>query len=86
MPNLRISMSKLRRLIQLQSSNLNVRAMGRALSMSTGAASKYVTAIREAGLTGEEALALSDPELERRVFGVIPPFGCSMTVDSGEGV
>lgn len=69
MPNLRISMSKLRRLIQLQSSNLNVRAMGRALSMSTGAVSKYVTAIREAGLTGEEALALSDPELERRVFG-----------------
>ena len=69
MPNLRISMSKLRRLIQLQSSNLNVRAMGRALSMSTGAVSKYVTAIREAGLTEEEALALSDPELERRVFG-----------------
>ena len=63
MPNLRISMSKLRRLIQLQSSNLNVRAMGRALSMSTGAVSKYVTAIREAGLTGEEALSLSDPEL-----------------------
>jgi hypothetical protein len=41
MPNERISMSKLKQLIGLQSSNLGVRALGRALGLSVGAVSKY---------------------------------------------
>ena len=39
MPNARISMSKLKQIIQLQSSNLSVRELSRALSMSVGAVS-----------------------------------------------
>jgi hypothetical protein len=37
MPNESISMSKLKQLIGLQSSNLGVRALGRALGLSVGA-------------------------------------------------
>ena len=46
MPNERISMSKLKQLIGLQSSNLSVRAMGRALGLSVGAVSNYLRAVR----------------------------------------
>ena len=72
MPNSRISMTNLKRLIELQSSNLTVREMAAALSMSSGAVSKYLTAIRAAGLTAQAAASLSEAELERRVFGETP--------------
>ena len=62
-------MSKLRQLIRLQTSNLRVREMARALSLSVGAVSKYLAAIREAGIGGAEAEHLTDVELERRLFG-----------------
>ena len=73
MPNSRISMTNLKRLIELQSSNLTVREMAAALSMSSGAVSKYLTAIRAAGLTAQAAASLSEAELERRVFGEKTP-------------
>ena len=44
MPNERISMSKLKQLIGLQSSNLSVRGLARALGLSVGAVSKYLRA------------------------------------------
>ena len=69
MPNERISMSKLKQLIQLQSSNLSVRALARALGLSVGAVSKYLQAVRVAGIGAAEAEALGETELERRVFG-----------------
>ena len=72
MPNERISMSKLKQLIGLQSSNLSVRAMGRALGLSVGAVSKYLRAVRACGIGPVEAEALSEFELERRVFGPVP--------------
>ena len=67
MPNERVSMSKLKQLIALQTSNLSVRAMGRALGLSVGAVSKYLRAVRAAGILPEEAERLPEPELERRV-------------------
>ena len=69
MPNERISMSKLKQLIGLQSSNLSVRALGRALGLSVGAVSKYLRAVRACGIDAAEAEALPEHELERRVFG-----------------
>lgn len=69
MPNERISMSKLKQLIGLQSSNLSVRALGRALGLSVGAVSKYLRAVRACGIDAAEAAALPEHELERRVFG-----------------
>ncbi len=51
MPNERISMSKLKQLIGLQSSNLSIRAWRRALGLSVGAVSKYLRAVRAAGST-----------------------------------
>jgi hypothetical protein len=69
MPNERISMSKLKQLIGLQSSNLGVRAMGRALGLSMGAVSKYLRAVRVCGIEAAEAETLPEHELERRVFG-----------------
>src|SRR5271166_3293502 len=69
MPNERISMSKLKQLIGLQSSNLSVRALGRALGLSVGAVSKYLRAVRACGIEAAEAEQLSEFELERRVFG-----------------
>ena len=69
MPNERISMSKLKQLIGLQSSNLSVRALARALDLSVGAVSKYLRALRACGIEAAEADALSETELERRVFG-----------------
>src|ERR1700704_54527 len=72
MPNERISMSKLKQLIALQTSNLSVRALSRALGLSVGAVSKYLRAVRTAGVAATEAETLSEAELERRVFGPLP--------------
>jgi transposase len=72
MPNERISMSKLKQLIGLQTSNLSVRALSRALGLSVGAVSKYLRAVRAAGVAAAEAETLSEPELERRIFGPMP--------------
>jgi DNA-binding transcriptional ArsR family regulator len=69
MPNERISMSKLKQLIGLQSSNLSVRALARALELSIGAVSKYLRAVRACGIEAAEAETLPEVELERRVFG-----------------
>lgn len=66
-------MSKLRQLIRLQTSNLSVRELSRALALSVGAVSKYAAAVRAAGLTAEAAEPLSDAELEARVFGPSAP-------------
>jgi hypothetical protein len=72
MPNERISMSKLKQLIGLQSSNLSVRALVRAFGLSVGAVSKYLRAVRASGIGALEAEALSEVELEQRVFGATP--------------
>jgi transposase len=69
MPNERISMSKLKQLIALQGSNLGIRAIARALGLSVGAVSKYQRAVRAAGISPADAEALSESELEVRVFG-----------------
>src|ERR1700730_5463609 len=69
MPNERISMSKLKQLIGLQSSNLSVRALARGLGLSIGAVSKYLRAVRACGIEAAEAETLPEVELERRVFG-----------------
>jgi len=68
MPNERISMSKLKQLIGLQASNLSVRALARALGLSVGAVSKYLRAVKASGIGAAEAEALSEGELERRLF------------------
>jgi hypothetical protein len=60
-------------LIGLQSSNLGVRALGRALGLSVGAVSKYLRAVRACGIEAAEAESLSEHELERRVFGPLLP-------------
>jgi hypothetical protein len=73
MPNERISMLKLKQLIGLQSNNLSVRALARALGLSVGAVSKYQQALRAAGLSAAEAQGLSEVELEQRVFAVSTP-------------
>jgi hypothetical protein len=62
-------MSKLKQIIQLQSSNLSVRELSRALSMSVGAVSKYLGMVRAAGISWEVAQDLDEAELERRIFG-----------------
>jgi transcriptional regulator with XRE-family HTH domain len=72
MPNERISMSKLKQLIGLQSSNLSVRALSRALGLSVGAVSKYLRALRACRIDAGEADKLSEVELERKVFGIAP--------------
>jgi transposase len=69
MPNERISMSKLKQLIGLQASNLSVRALAGALSLSIGAVSKYLRAVRAAGIGAAEAESLTESQLEQRVFG-----------------
>jgi transposase len=69
MPNERISMSKLKQLIGLQASNLSIRALSRALGLSVGAVSKYLRAVRRSGIGAADAEALSEVELEQRVFG-----------------
>lgn len=69
MPNARISMSKLKQIVQLQSSNLSARDLSRALGISIGAVSKYLAAVRAAGLSWEVAQGLDEAALERRIFG-----------------
>src|SRR5882724_9005277 len=68
MTNQRISVTKLRQLMQFESSELTMRDIGRALQLSAGAVSKYRCAVRIAGLTWNEAQHLADTELERRVW------------------
>lgn len=73
MPNERISMTKLKQLIGLQTSNLSVREFARALGLSIGAVSKYLRAVRAAGIGAAEAEGLSEAELQLRVFGPAAP-------------
>src|SRR5579863_2171114 len=73
MPNERVSMSKLKQLIALQASNLSVRAIARALGLSVGAVSKYLRAVRAAGISLVDAETLPESELEQRVFGPSAP-------------
>src|SRR5690349_9475481 len=68
MSNPRISIAQLKQLMQFESSELTMREIGRALSLSAGAVSKYRCAVRAAGLTWEEAQHLEDAEIERRVW------------------
>lgn len=72
MPNERVSMSKLKQLIGLQTSNLSVRALALALGLSVGAVSKYLRAVRRCGVSAAEAETLAEHELEQRVFGPAP--------------
>lgn len=62
-------MSKLKQLIGLQTSNLSVRALARALDLSIGAVSKYLRAVRAAGIGATDAESLSEAEFELRVLG-----------------
>lgn len=73
MPNERISMSKLKQLIGLQTSNLSVRELARALGLSIGAVSKYLRAVRAASIEAAGAESLSEAELELPVFGPAQP-------------
>ena len=68
MPNLRISVSQLKQLIQLHSKQMTTRAIARALSLSQGAVWKYGRAVLASCGTWEAALGLEETELERRVF------------------
>jgi hypothetical protein len=68
MPNERISIEKLKHLIQLLGNKLTTRAAARALNMSQGAVCKYSSAVRAAGIEWEEAQKLEDAELERRIW------------------
>ena len=76
-------MSKLKQLIGLQSSNLSVRALSRALGLSLGAVSKYLGAtasLRACRIDAAEAEKLSEVELEQRVFGAATPVKASSWV------
>ena len=66
--NPRLSTPKLRQIIQFESSELSAREVGRALSLSHGAISKYRCAVRAAGVSWDEAQRLDDAELERRIW------------------
>jgi transposase len=68
MSNPRLPTPKLRQIIQFESSELSAREVGRALSLSHGAVSKYRCAVRAAGVSWEEAQRLDDAELERRIW------------------
>lgn len=68
MSNPRISIAKLKQLMQFEANGLTTREAGRALSLSQGAVSKYRIAVRAAGLTWESAQTLQEAELERRVW------------------
>jgi DNA-binding transcriptional ArsR family regulator len=59
MPNERVSMSKLKQLIGLQSSNLSVRELSRALGLSVGTVSKYLRALRACGIGTTEAAGVT---------------------------
>jgi hypothetical protein len=59
-------MSKLKQLIGLQSSNLSVRVMGRALRLSVGTVSKYLRAVRAGWCkTNRSHVVLRVPEAGR---------------------
>ena len=68
MSNPRLPTPKLRQIIQFELSELSAREVGRALSLSHGAVSKYRSAVRAAGVSWEEAQHLDDAELERRIW------------------
>lgn len=68
MPNPRISIAKLKQLIQLQSSQLTTREAARALNLSQGAVFKYASVVSAAALSWEEVQNLDDAELERRIW------------------
>src|SRR5581483_1081844 len=72
MSNPRISIAQLKQLIQFESSDLTMREIGRALSLSAGAISKYLCAVGAAGRIWEEAQHLEDAQLERRVWQARP--------------
>lgn len=68
MSNPRISIAKLKQLIQLESSELTTRQAARALSLSQGAVWKYRVAVRAAGLTWEQVQNLEEAQLERCIW------------------
>jgi transposase len=68
MSNPRLPTPKLRQIIQFESSKLSAREVGRALTLSHGAVSKYRCVVRAAGVSWEEAQQLDDAELERRIW------------------
>jgi len=68
MPKPRISIAKLKQLIQLQSSELSTREAARALNLSQGVICKYLSAVRASGLTWEQAQSLDEAQLERRIW------------------
>jgi|SRR5712664_368390 len=68
MSNPRLPTPKLRQIIQFELSELSAREVGRALSLSHGAVSKYRSAVRAAGVSWEESQHLDDAELERRIW------------------
>jgi transposase len=72
MPKPRISIAKLKQLIQLESSKLSTREACRALNLSHGAVCKYRNVVREAGLSWEEVQQLDEAELERRIWQARP--------------
>jgi len=84
-------MSRLKRLIALPRSNLSVRAIARALGLSTGAISKHLRAAHSAGISPTDVEVLLESELEQRVFGpalpgkppkLVPPDVSSVTPQS----
>jgi hypothetical protein len=68
MSNPRLPTPKLRQIIQFESSKLSAREVGRALTLSHGAVSKYRCAVRAAGISWEDTQQLDDAELERRIW------------------
>jgi hypothetical protein len=64
MPNERMSTSKLKQLIGLQTSNLSVRALARALDLSVGAV-RSICARKAAEIEAAEAQTLCEADLER---------------------
>jgi transposase len=72
MPKPRISIAKLKQLIQLESSKLSTREACRALNLSHGSVCKYRSVARKAGLSVEEVQQLDEVELERRIWQAHP--------------
>lgn len=68
MPTPRITIAKLRQLLQFESSDLSTREIARALSLSQGAVCKYRSALHAAGVTQERAQALDDVALGHHLW------------------
>jgi transposase len=68
MPTPRITITKLRQLIQFESSDLSTRKIARALGLSQGAVCKYRSALLAAGVTQDRAQALDDVTLESHLW------------------